>query len=39
MVGVIRTMDGKGDGEEGVKEDEGDGTEITGTTEWRLEIH
>ena len=32
-------MDGKGDGEEGVKEGEGDGMGITGTVEWRLEIY
>ena len=34
MVGVIRTMDG----EEDVKEGEGDGIEILCTAEWRIEI-
>ena len=38
-VGVIRTMDGKGDGEECVKEGEGDSMGITGTVEWRIEIY
>ena len=46
MVGVIRTRDGEGDSssregdsEEGIEEGEGDGMGITGTAEWRIEIH